>query len=84
MNTQSQSLWKLLTGPAAPLIVAAACALAYANALETQPDHPELLLNSGSLLLASGDAARAELQLARALRVAPTPGSCASSANAAS
>jgi hypothetical protein len=52
MNTQSQSLWKLLTGPAAPLIVAAACALAYANALETHPDHPELLLNSGSLLLA--------------------------------
>jgi len=33
MNARTQSLWNVLSGRAAPLLVIAACALAYANAL---------------------------------------------------
>ena len=33
MNARTHSLWTVLSGRAAPLLVIAACALAYANAL---------------------------------------------------
>ena len=43
----------------------------YSLAIKARPDHPELLFNLGSLLLATGDAEGAEARFTHALRVAP-------------